>query len=223
MNTGESAVEKAKATGIAKYLPNIASIIRIGGAFALPFLMVESWGVTIGPFASVPIIWLVIYLFLVFTDKVDGTLARKLNAESELGALLDVIGDAALLIIGVLCGIMGFARPTLSTFQFWSYLVIVAVIVFGKVLVFIVTAKYFETGNCLHSYPHKAMASTAYVMVAFWAFTHTAPLWSLLAILALMVYAVIDEIIYVSRSETYNVDFKGHGFEKYALRKNAIA
>jgi phosphatidylglycerophosphate synthase len=221
-------VEKARATGIARYLPNIASGIRIGGAFALPFLMWESWGVTItlplvGTFTGVPILWLIIYLLLVFTDKVDGTLARRLGAESELGALLDVIGDAALLIIGVLCAIIGFARPSLPAFELSVYLVIVAVIVFGKVLVFIVTKKYFEVGNCLHSYPHKAMATSAYLLVAWWAFIRDVPFWSLLLILVLMVYAVIDEIIYVSRSETYNVDFKGHGFEKYPRRKNAVA
>jgi len=171
---------------------------------------------------SVPIVWIVFYLFLVFTDKLDGTLARKLNSESEFGAMLDVLGDAALLVIGVGCCLGNFARASMSTAAFLINIGIVAIILFGKVLVYIVSKKYFGVGNALHSVPHKVFAAVAYILIALWAFTSTMQLWTMLIMLAMMAYAIVDEIIYIVRTAEYDVDFKGHGFEKYALRKDKI-
>ena len=217
-------MENAQTVGIKRYIPNIVSLIRIFGALALPFLMWPSWGVTIilplfGVFESVPVIWIIVFLILVLSDKLDGTLARKLRVESELGALFDVIGDALLLVIGVFCIILGFARESFTDFQFWLYIIIVLQILMDKIIVFPVTQKYFGKANALHSIPHKAFAALAYILIAWWAFTHALPLWSIVLLWAMMVYAVADEIVYLVRTAEYNVDFKGHGFEKYPLRK----
>jgi len=215
---------KAQNIGLIRYLPNAVSIFRIIGALALPFLMWESWGMNIvlpvlGEFASVPVIWIIFFIVLVFSDKADGTLARKLKVESELGALFDAIGDTLLLVIGVFCVILGFAKASFTEFQFWFNIFLVIIILSQKLIVFPVTKKYFGEPNALHSYPHKAFAAVAYVLVVWWAFTNALPLWSILFLFAMMTYAVVDEIIYLARSETYSVDFKGHGFEKYQLRK----
>ena len=221
---GHRIMEKVQTTGIKRYLPNIVSLFRIFGAIALPFMMWDSWGVTIrlpglGEFASVPIIWIVFFTILVFSDKVDGTLARKLKVESELGALFDVIGDTLLLVIGVFCVILGFAKESFTSFQLWFNIIMVIIILSQKIIVFPVTKKYFGEPNALHSYPHKAFAAVAYVLVAWWAFTLALPMWSILLLLAMMTYAVVDEVVYLVRAETYSVDFKGHGFERYPLRK----
>jgi hypothetical protein len=45
----------------------------------------------------------------------------------------------------------------------------------------------------------------------------------LIVVFALWMYAVADEIVYLVRAASYNVDFKGHGFEKYAFRKDLEA
>jgi len=218
-------MENTQTVGLKRHIPNIVSLIRIFGALALPFLMWESWGMTVrlpvlGEFSSVPVFWIVIFVILVFSDKVDGTLARKFKVESELGALFDVIGDTLLLVIGVFCVILGFGKASFSDFQFWFNIFIVIVILSQKLIVFLVTKKYFGEPNALHSYPHKTFAAVAYVLVVWWAFTNALPLWSILLLFAMMTYAVADEIIYLVRSATYNVDFKGHGFEKYPLRKS---
>ena len=217
-------LENVQAVGLKKYLPNIVSLIRIFGALSLPLLMWEGWKLTIslpslGEFSSVPLVWIVIFILLAVSDKLDGTLARNLNAESGLGAILDVIGDTLLLVVGVACVFANFARESLSGFQLWVDVFIVIMLVFGKFLVFVVTKKYFGKGNMLHSFPHKAFAVGAYIGVVCWAFMNAIPLWSLSLLAAIMVYAVIDEIVYVSRTAEYNVDFRGHGFEKYPLRK----
>ena len=217
-------MNEKKATGLAKRLPNIASFTRIFGTLVLPFLMWKSWEVTLdlpllGHFTRVPLVWVIVYLLLVLTDNLDGMLARRLGAETELGATLDAIGDAILLVVAFTCVFAGFARPE-STFEFWFYLFIMVQILSDKFIVFAVAKKRFGVGNMLHSIPHKAFAVGAYLLIAYWAFTRAMQMWSLLILWAIMTYAVVDEIIYLMRSAEYNVDFKGHGFEKYALKKN---
>ncbi len=64
-----------------QYIPNIISSMRIAAAASLCF------------FTTISTSFLSIYLFCGFTDFVDGTLARKLNATSLLGSKLDTAGD----------------------------------------------------------------------------------------------------------------------------------
>ena len=220
-------MNKTKATGMTRYLPNIASFTRIFGTLVLPFLMWDSWGVTLnlpllGVFTNVPLVWVIVYLFLVLTDNLDGMMARRLQAESELGATLDAIGDAILLVVSFTCVFAWFARPGLSTFQFWFFLIIMVQILSDKVVVYIISKRQFGAGNMLHSIPHKAFAVGAYLLIAYWAFTRSMQTWSILVLWAIMTYAFVDELFYIRRAATYNVDFKGHGFEKYELRKNQI-
>jgi len=202
----------------------MVSLFRIFGALALPFIMWNNWLMTIwlpglGEFASVPITWIIFFSILVLSDKVDGTLARKFKVESELGALFDVIGDTLLLVIGVFCVILGFARESLADFQMWFSIFLVIFMLSERLTVFPTTKKYHGEPNALHSYPHKTFAALGYILVVYCAFTNSLPIWVLPSLVLLMTYAVLDEIIYLSRAKTYNVDFKGHGFEKYELRK----
>jgi len=207
-----------------KRIPNIVSLIRIFGTLLLPFLMWSSWDMTVnvpffGTFENVPLIWVIVFLILALTDKLDGTLARRLKAESEFGAVLDTIGDALLLVIGATCVFAYFAFANLSTPEFIFYIFIMLQILSNKIIVFIISKKYFGEGNMIHSIPHKAFAVGAYHAVALWAFVRTITMWSILILWAIVTYAVIDEIIYLRRAKEYNPEFKGHGFEKYELRE----
>ena len=67
--------------GIMKHLPNVISILRIAGSICLLFCDVTGW-----PF------W-VLYALCGFSDMVDGWLARKLQAETVAGAILDSVAD----------------------------------------------------------------------------------------------------------------------------------
>jgi len=220
-------MERQPATGGARHLPNTVSWVRIIGTLILPFLMWTSWeqSVTVpilGHFTGVPLVWIIVYLILVLTDGVDGALARTLKATSELGAKLDALGDALLLVTGASCVFIMFARDNLSTFQFWFYIGIMLQILSDKFIVYAITKKRFGEGNMLHSIPHKVFAVGAFLVIAYWAFTRTIQPWSILTLWAVMTYAVIDEIVYLFRTATYNVDFKGHGLEKYPLRKEQL-
>jgi len=217
-------MEESSASGLKKYLPNIVSCIRIAGTFSLPFLMLESWEIKITlpiitkTFSNVPIVWIIAYLILLCSDKIDGTLARKLKAESALGAALDSIGDVLVLVMGATLCFVRFVGDNLEPWQFWLYVGMMTVAVLNKVLVFILAQIYHGKGNMLHSYFQKTFAAGCYVAIFFWAFLRTIPEWSIYSLLVINIYATVDESIYCVRSAEYNVDFKGHGFEKYKKR-----
>ena len=193
-------------------------MIRLLGSFSLLFLI--NFQTDFGSFKAVPWIWLIVYLFLVFTDSVDGTIARKLNAKSDLGALLDALGDAILLVIGAATVFVVFANDSLTSFQTWFYIGLLVFCVNNRLSMNLVAKKFFGTPNMLHSYPQKAFAGGCYIGVAFWAFLGDVPWWSIVFLVSLSIYATIDEIVYCARAARYDVDFKGHWFQKYELRKN---
>ena len=219
-------MEMSRASGIKKHLPNIVSCVRIVGTFSLLFLTGKSLEMEITlpfidrTFSNVPVVWIIAYLLLLCTDKLDGTLARKLKAESELGAALDSIGDVLVLVMGATLCFVRFVGDNLETWQFWLYVGMMVLTVLNKVLVFILAQIYHGKGNMVHTYYQKTFAAGCYVFIFFWAFLRTIPVWSISALLAINIYATIDESIYCIRTAEYNVDFKGHGFEKYRKRES---
>ena len=64
-----------------KRLPNVISALRIAGSFCLLFCDVAGW-----------LFW-ALYALCGISDMVDGPLARKLQAESKTGAVLDSVAD----------------------------------------------------------------------------------------------------------------------------------
>ena len=64
-----------------KRLPNVISVLRIAGSLSLLFCDVTGWT-----------FW-VIYALCGISDMVDGWLARKLQAETKTGAILDSVAD----------------------------------------------------------------------------------------------------------------------------------
>ena len=211
------AIEQAKATGFKKHLPNILSIIRLAGSFSLFFLI--GFERDIGSFKAVPWIWLIVYLLLVFTDSVDGTIARRFNATSDLGALLDGLGDVVILVIGAATVFTVFASDNLTDFQTRLYIFLLIFCANNRVSMNFVAKKFFGKANMLHSYPQKAFAVVCYVGIGFWAFLRDVPWWSIVLLVSMNIYATIDEIVYCARAASYDVDFKGHGFQKYERRK----
>ncbi|MDR1420330.1 MAG: CDP-alcohol phosphatidyltransferase family protein [Treponema sp.] len=204
-------------------MPNIVTITRIVGTTALPFLI--SWETTVylplidKPFQNVPYIWIIVYIFLVLTDKLDGTIARKLNAESDLGANLDSLGDVLLLVMGATTCFVLFVAERLETWEFWLYVGMMLFTVVNKVVVFLVARKYHGKGNMVHTYFQKSFAVGCFIAVAYWAFVRNLPAWSIYSLLVINIYATIDECVYCVRTAEYDIDFKGHGFEKYPLRR----
>ena len=68
-----------------KNLPNILTVIRTVLALILLFF-----------FKEMTVLYIVIFSVAMFTDLIDGTIARKLGCESYFGAVFDSIADLLL-------------------------------------------------------------------------------------------------------------------------------
>ena len=64
-----------------KHLPNVITALRIVGSIGILFCIVAGWQ-----------FW-TLYVFCGISDMIDGWLARKLQAESKTGSVLDSIAD----------------------------------------------------------------------------------------------------------------------------------
>lgn len=73
-----------------KYLPNLLTVCRIALSFWLLFLPCQS------------VLFLLLYLICGCTDFLDGVVARRLKAETRLGARLDSLADFCLCAVIVL-------------------------------------------------------------------------------------------------------------------------
>jgi len=212
-------MENIKATGFKKHIPNILTFTRLFGSFSLLFLM--GFERDIGRFNAVPWVWLLVYAFIVITDPLDGFIARRLNAKSSFGAVLDSVSDAVLIVIAAATVFIVFAFDNLSTLQFWLYIGALVFCLANRLNGNLYAKKFFGTANMVHSYPQKFFAASCCVVIGFWAFVRDVPWWSVVALLSLNLYATIDEIVYCARAAKYDVNFKGHGFQKYELRKKS--
>jgi CDP-diacylglycerol---glycerol-3-phosphate 3-phosphatidyltransferase len=77
-------------------LPNSLTSLRIA---LIPFLMIA----LLSSFRNHAWIAFGLFLFATLTDTVDGVLARKTNAVTELGQLLDPIADKLLMTAAFIC------------------------------------------------------------------------------------------------------------------------
>jgi len=88
-----------------KHIPNIITSCRIIGSITLGLLSIENSA-----------FW-IIYILCGVSDMVDGTIARRLHAESKTGAMLDSIAD---LIMVIICGWKFI--PLISTLPYWIWI-----------------------------------------------------------------------------------------------------
>ena len=64
-------------------IPNLLSLFRIAAA---PFLLLAGW-------LGFPMLFFVLFGMMLFSDILDGYIARRMNQITELGAKLDSLGD----------------------------------------------------------------------------------------------------------------------------------
>ena len=95
-----------------KQAANFITLCRMFGSILLLFFPVFSSG-----FYS-------LYLFCGFTDMVDGTVARKTNAESIFGARLDTIADFTFVIVSLMKFLPVMDIPK----WLWTWIIVIAVI-----------------------------------------------------------------------------------------------
>ena len=101
-----------------KQAANFITICRMFGSILLLFFPVFSSG-----FYS-------LYLFCGFTDMVDGTIARKTNAESAFGARLDTVVDFLFVIVSLIKFLPAMDIPK----WLWIWMTVIAVIRIGNMI-----------------------------------------------------------------------------------------
>ena len=103
-----------------QYLPNILSMIRI---LLIPFLLFFA-------LTSQPTVFLVLFAVILFTDFLDGFLARALHAQSEIGARLDSWADS-LSWIGFTLGAIALWPDRLHSLGGWVLAALLAFLIPG--------------------------------------------------------------------------------------------
>jgi cardiolipin synthase len=88
---------------------------------------------------------LVIFLVMAVSDLVDGTLARRLNARTRLGAILDPLADKALIICSVV--LLSLPRSAVPGAQLPDWVVVVIVgkdlwVIVGFLVICLVTDRF---------------------------------------------------------------------------------
>ena len=101
-----------------KQAANFITICRMFGSILLLFFPVFSFG------------FYILYLFCGFTDMVDGTIARKTNAESAFGARLDTVADFLFVAVSLIKFLPAMDIPK----WLWIWMAVIAVIRIGNMI-----------------------------------------------------------------------------------------
>lgn len=173
-----------KSNQFVKILPNIITTIRLVGAFVLIFL------------PTLSISFIIVYTLCGLTDAVDGFIARKYDAQSKVGAILDSVAD--LVFYGVM--IAKIFSILLLTLPVWLWCVIwtiVALRVFCYAFVAIKFRKFASIHTILNKLSSVAMFFVPYS--ALWKFLYPYAT----AVAGITLLAVIEEIIIHATSSEY--------------------
>ncbi|MDO5294567.1 MAG: CDP-alcohol phosphatidyltransferase family protein [bacterium] len=131
-----------------KQIPNIITSSRIVVALYLSCLTPFSW-----PF-------FLCYTYCGVSDMVDGTIARMMQAQSRMGAVLDSISDCVFFIV-VLAKVFPVIRPAIPT---WS-LAVIAIIAAVKIAAYIVGSIRFHRLAMLHTVLNKLSGAALFASV----------------------------------------------------------
>ena len=178
-------------------LPNLISLLRI---LMAPVLLLLAW-------QQKPVLYMLAVLFTLFTDVVDGFLARLLNQLTDLGALLDSVGD--FIIYSTLLVAAWWLWPDIIIEELVTILVIIA----SFTAPVIVGLLKFRTLTSYHTWSVKLavfISILAYVVVfSDWA------RWPLYVAAAVATLAAIEEIAitFVMRHAHANVQSVWHAFK----------
>lgn len=168
-----------------KHIPNIISSPRIAAAASLFF------------FTTISSSFLSIYLFCGFTDFIDGTLARKLDVTSMLGAKLDTVGDV--LTYFSLAKILVFHNLIPVWFFLWM-----GIALLGFLISAVIAKKRFDKFYFVHSLFGKILGMSLFSLpfIISW-FNEKIGLFIVCLIASI---AAIESIIIQSKSKTIHLD-----------------
>lgn len=114
-----------------KHIANIITGCRIIGSILLLF------------FPAFSVEFYIIYIICGFSDMIDGTIARKTNSNSELGAKIDTVADIAFITVSLIK-----ILPTINIPQWlWIWGIIIAIIKIGNIILGFALKKQFISSH----------------------------------------------------------------------------
>ncbi len=145
--------------------------------------------------------WMLLLSFL--TDAIDGYLARKLNASTRLGSMLDSIGDMLTIMVAVTAAI--YTRPEFVTEQ--SAVIICVCSLFIMQMIFALIR--YKRLSSFHTYMAKisAVMQGAFLISLFFFSNIFYPLFYLAS--AFTIIELIEEIILIYLIPQWEVDVRG--------------
>ena len=102
-----------------KHIANILTAYRIFGSILLLF------------FPAFSLAFYIIYILCGFSDMIDGTIARKTNSASELGAKMDTVADLVFVAVSLIKLFPVIHIPK----WIWVWIVVIAVIKIFSVII----------------------------------------------------------------------------------------
>ena len=176
-----------------KQVPNILSLSRIPFSLSLLFL------------TGRPLWFILAYSVCGATDFLDGFLARRYRLESNVGAKLDTIADTVL-ILSILAAIFitPWVRPAITP----RVLILIAAIVFVKIVNLVFIKLKFKEWNSIHTIFNKCIGLPFFLAVPICMAFQRIPPGLLEIVCVLMIVAFAEEFFIVLRMKELEVNTK---------------
>ena len=155
-----------------KHIANIVTGCRVLGSVLLLL------------FPAFSVEFYVIYIICGFSDMIDGTVARKTNSTSELGAKIDTVADLAFVTVSLIKFL-----PAINIPQWlWIWGVIIAIIKIGNIIRGYISQKKFIT---LHTIMNKITGLLLFLLPLTMSFIELK--YSSIVVCSLATFAAIQE------------------------------
>lgn len=132
-----------------------------------------------------------IYIICGFTDMIDGTIARKTNSTSELGAKIDTAADFVFVSVSLIKILPAFSIP--PWLRIWG--IVIAIIKFGNILWGYVSRKQFLS---LHTAMNKITGLLLFLLPLTLSFIEVN--YSSVAVCSIATVAAIQEGVYLIKN-----------------------
>ena len=160
-----------------KHIANIVTGCRILGSVLLLF------------FPAFSVEFYIIYIICGFSDMIDGTIARKTNSTSELGAKIDTAADLSFVTVSLIKML-----PIINIPQWlWIWTVIIAIIKIGNIIWGYVSKKQFIS---LHTIMNKVTGLSLFLLPLTLSFVEVK--YSSIVVCSIATFAAIQEGVYIA-------------------------
>ena len=159
-----------------KHIANIVTGFRILSSVLLFF------------FPTFSVEFYIIYILSAFSDMIDGTIARKINATSEFGAKIDTVADLVFFTVSFIKILPAINIP--GWLLIWG--IIIAIIKIGNIIWGYISQKQLIA---LHTIMNKATGLLLFLLPLTFSFIEAK--YSCIVVCSVATFASIQETIYI--------------------------